>query len=399
MAQSFTATQWTKIHDLFDERAEDFGLPRRRQKSVVLASFNIRKLGSTKKKSAGAWEFFKKVIERFDLAAIQEVQDDLSGLIDIKDHFGGQYGMAVSDITGSYPGGSPPPERLAFLYRWRRVERTEIASDITYDRSSIVNTLYESRADFAATFDEHTSDLRKWKRKKAERKKQGKKAPAKPVIELPEFVSFVRQPHCVSFRIPSKNGGKPLEFLAVNAHLLFGKNKSERYWEFLALTRWLVDRARNRKRMYHDNMILLGDLNFDFDNPKADRARTDADLKGLNKRKLRAKSHATLNFPFLSVHPKGDKVFRTNARMSQTYDQVGLVINDRRLPDPEKNKKAGSKPDGFDYGVFNFVELFSEALHGRSFDQLTKKDKTALFKKFEHDVTDHMPIWVRLPVP
>ena len=286
MAKSFTENQWQKIHALTDSNGEDFGLPERREGSVVLGSFNIRKLGAVAKKSAGAWEMFTRVCGRFDLLAIQEVQDNLEGLTHIKNELGDDYGMVASDITGSFPGKSPPPERLAFLFRWKVVERTEVASDITFDRSEVFGTLYQDRVPFWLSFDEYTTDLADWEIKKAENKAAGKKAPAKPKPHLPAFLTFIRQPACVSFRIPGAAGVKPYEFLAINAHLLFGEFEDERYMEFLALFEWLVTRAKQAKRLYHPNMILLGDLNLDFDDPDTDRDTIDADLKSLNEKHL-----------------------------------------------------------------------------------------------------------------
>ena len=67
---------------------------------------------------------------------------------------------------------------------------------------------------------------------------------------------------------------------------------------------------------------------------------------------------AELNFPLLDVHPKQEEVFRTAARLKDTYDQIALLIRDSRLPDYGQNKIAGQEPDAYDYGVFNFVELF-----------------------------------------
>ncbi len=75
------------------------------------------------------------------------------------------------------------------------------------------------------------------------------------------------------------------------------------------------------------------------------------------------------------------------------------MIHDPRLPDPTQNAHAGSDPDGFNYDVFNFVELFSSALHGKPYGGLTKPERKVLIKKFEHDLSDHMPIWIRLPKP
>ena len=56
-------------------------------------------------------------------------------------------------------------------------------------------------------------------------------------------------------------------------------------------------------------------------------------------------------------------------------------------------------PDGFDYGMFNFTELIAQALYGTPTSALDAKERRAMLKKFEHDLTDHMPIWIRLSKP
>ena len=142
MAQSFTPAEWKKVEALASSRGHRFGLPARRAGSVVLGSFNIRKLGKVESKSDGAWSFLKRICSRFDLIALQEVQDDLAGIRHLRELLGPSYGMAVSDTTGKVPGRPGMCERLAFLFNWKRVQRTEVASDITYDRSHVVDTLF-----------------------------------------------------------------------------------------------------------------------------------------------------------------------------------------------------------------------------------------------------------------
>ena len=56
-SKKFTASEWKKIFDLAEDSAEEFGLPARRSKSVVLGTFNIRKLGEVKKRSPGPGTF------------------------------------------------------------------------------------------------------------------------------------------------------------------------------------------------------------------------------------------------------------------------------------------------------------------------------------------------------
>jgi endonuclease/exonuclease/phosphatase family metal-dependent hydrolase len=395
---SFDRQEWRKIHALVDSDAARFGLPERREGSLVMGSFNIRKLGAFDKRSEGAWELLRKICERFDLLAIQEVQDQLEGLRHLKESASGGYGIVASDITGAYPGQGAP-ERLAFLFRWDAIERTEIASDITYDRSAVVGTLYDKRVSFWNAFDDFTEKSAAWEIDRVERQLVGKRPRQKPVVHLPEFVSFIRQPLCASFRIPGDAGARPIEFLAVNAHLLYGRYKDERKREFAALMRWLLDRARSPERMYHPNIILFGDLNLDFQKVDRRRDEIEAMFKRWNREELADPDHAELNMPFLSVHPQREGVFRSNARLDQTYDQIAFLSHDDRMPSPDENRRAGASADAFDYGVFNFVELFCEALYQKPSSELGEDELKRLYRSFEHDVSDHMPLWVRLPKP
>jgi hypothetical protein len=399
MASRFANNEWKKISTLFESSPELFYLPERRTKSVVIGTFNIRKLGAIKKRSKQSWDLLIKTISSFDLIAVQEVMDDLSGLEHIRDKLG--YSMVISDVTGVKPGTSGNAERLGFLFNQKRVEHTALASDITFDRSEIANNLYENRSDYDAAWALHSKKLRAWKKKKALKKAQGKRAPSKPPIELPHFVSFIRQPHYASFRIAGTNGAKPYEFLVVNAHLLYGKNKQEREWEFRALIDWMTVRAKQAEKLYHRNLLLLGDCNLDFEKDiNVMREEIDAEIKKLNKTVLKSKKAATANFPMLSPHPV-QGILRTALRQEQTYDQIGLFNRDKRLPIPNDNSKAGDrgKPDSYDYGVFNIADLIANALNGKPIDQLTKTDQKAIYKKAEFDISDHMPAWIRLPLP
>jgi len=399
MASRFSNEEWQKIDELFEQSAKDFELPERRDESVVIGTFNIRKLGAVGKRSPQSWQFLKRIIGRFDLIAVQEIMDDLSGFEYLRNLLGKDYGMIVSDVTGVKPGSGGNAERLGYLFNWKRVERTALASDITYDRSEIARNLYDNRSTFSDAWRKHTIKLERWKEKAEQNKAEGKRKPSKPPIQLPRFVSFIRQPHYVSFRIPGANGGEPYELLVVNAHLLYGQNKREREWEFRALVEWLTVRAKQADKLYHPNLLLLGDCNLDFDNEvTAMRDDIDAFIKGLNKKFLRSKKAATANFPLLSPHPNRG-VLRTALRQANTYDQIGLFARDERLPIPDENKDAGSELDGYDYGVFNIANLIAQALNGSDINDLTKSQQKSIYKKAEFDISDHMPAWIRLPQP
>jgi len=151
--------------------------------------------------------------------------------------------------------------------------------------------------------------------------------------------------------------------------------------------------------MYYLNIVLLGDCNLEFEDFDIKREEVDERLKKLNKETLKGKKAAQVNFPLLTPHPIRGPL-RTNVRLKQTYDQIGIFAHDKQWPLHDTNHVAGQKgPDNFDYGVFRFTELFSQALYAKPFIELTKTQSSQLFKQGEFDVSDHLPAWFRLPVP
>ncbi len=49
--------------------------------------------------------------------------------------------------------------------------------------------------------------------------------------------------------------------------------------------------------------------------------------------------------------------------------------------------------------MIDFTDLFSVALKGSPYNQRNKTDKKWIVACCEHDVSDHMPAWFRLPIP
>lgn len=404
MATPYTKAEWAKVMTLLKADGARFGLPERRADSVVLASFNIRKLGAVKKRSAETWAFFQHVLARFDLVAVQEVMNDLEGLRHLRGLLGPDYGLITSDVTGAFAGEDGGEEgmaeRLAFLFNWRNVERTEIATDVSIDRTQLLSVLYSDRERFAAALETYRADLETFERQRAEYKAGRRpRAPDPPALgPLPQFLDFIRTPYQVGFRVPAAKGSaaKPYEFVAVNAHLNYGAYLEDRWQDFEGLMDWLLAHAQDGNAFYPD-CILLGDLNLDFDDPEVDRVRIEQQMKGYDKA---AQKGVSVNFPFLDPHKGQATCFRTNARRSQTFDQIGFFTRDKRFPDNRLNPKMPISPAGPDYGVFDFVQLFAQALEGEPFsDAWPSKRKKEFFARFEFNVSDHLPIWVRLPRP
>ncbi|MHA2251618.1 MAG: endonuclease/exonuclease/phosphatase [Candidatus Kariarchaeaceae archaeon] len=401
MVREFDSDEWGLIMKELKQNPENYGLPQRKFGSVVLASFNIRKLGSVRKRRKETWEFLAYVCSHFDLISVQEIMEDLRGVYELKNLMGPEYGMVISDTTGVFPGEAGLGERLAFIYRRLLVQRADVVTDISLDRTKILDTL-------AIKFDDFEKDIKPWvtyfkKMEKWEKNGQLGSKPKKPKIHLSFFLDFIRAPYCVGFRIAGHPDAKPYEFMAVNAHLYYGNYMSDRELEFRAVMQWIIERVKRSDRTYFPNFILLGDLNLNFDKPKKDREEIEEYMKTFNAA-TGQKIH--VNFPFIDIHPKeiqehgnNAEVYRTNARLNQTYDQIGLFFSDPRFPTFDENDTMGNVPEGPDYGVFNFVELFSIALHNTPFEGLSEKDQKEFVKRFEHEVSDHMPLWLKLPVP
>lgn len=395
----FTTDEWRRIRARLEAEPAGFGLPERVYGSALLGSFNIRKLGSATGRNADTWQFLADICRRFDLLAVQEIMDDLGGLRKLLDLMGPEFGMIVSDKTGVFPGEPGVGERLGFIFNWSVVHRGEVVTDLSYDRSKVLGTIalsndqiHEAMAPYAEKLQTYLLDLQRYEAGERETK------PRKPSfrVKMPVFLTFIRTPFCVSFRITGHPGRDPFELMAVNAHLYFGNYMSDRRQEFDALFDWIMNRVKERQRAYHPNFLLLGDLNLDFDSPEADRGRIEEKIKSFN---ATCGDDVHVNFPFLDVHKGRTEVFKTNARLSETFDQIAFFGPGRWFPGYEANTTVGDDPLGPDYGVFDFVSLFCQALHGRELDDLSDDERKEFLARFEHKVSDHMPLWVRLPLP
>lgn len=391
MAKSFTASEWATINQFLsdDTNRVDFGIPERVDGSVVFASWNIRKLGALRddggklKKSDGASELLARFCRQCDLIAIQEVQSDTEAVLDLLDRMnaaGGSYKIMMSDVTGQAPGDLGSPERFAFLYNTDFIEVGSVASDVSFDRSAVLNKVknaYSTALSAELPKKEEVGFMEralKWITD----------IPRIVNIKIKTFVEFIRSPHLVEFIVTGPDGKYVIR--CINAHLVSGKTKTERSNEFFALLEWLM--ITSKKVVTRDNKIimLMADLNLDFASNLDKRKKgIEEYMAGLNKAR---KMDAKVNFPFL------DGGFFTNARTDKTFDHIAFIADDKRWPRGRHNDLAGTLgATEFDYGMFNFTKLFVEAGPGKL------PDGTPDYDRFAHDFTDHLPIWIRMPLP
>lgn len=392
MAKSFDPAQWQTINDWLatDNNEFVYGLPERRVGSVVIASWNIRKFGSLRdedgqlKRSAGAFDMIVRFCERCDLIAIQEVQSSTEELFELLRRLnasGRQYRVIMSDVTGRAPGYSGMAERFAFLYDTEKVQLGPLASDLSFDRTAVLKNIdiaFDRAREgelLAKEDDGFFAAISSWIGN----------IPKLANRQFNTFVQFIRTPHLVEFIIEGA-GGEKYHLHCVNAHLVSGGNKTEREREFFALLEWLLIDSKTTVAEEGKITMILADLNLDFERDVTSRKQGIADyVTSLNReRSLDAK----VNFPFL------DGGWFTNARKDETFDHIAYIADDPRWPRGRHNDLAGTLgPDEFNYGMFDFVKLFRDA------GPAQLPDGGVDYEPFEHDFSDHMPIWIRMPVP
>lgn len=181
---------------------------------LVVASWNIANLGLHERRPKD-YKLIGEIISWFDLVAIQETNNNLSGLRGLAVEVPESYRLTFSDKAGNN-------ERMAFIYDSDRLEILEETGEIAVPP--------------------------RWKH----------------VIRVPgsaqKFNGFDRNPFLSAFRV----NGSDFEFGIVNIHLYFGsessKSHNRRFMEALATARW-ADLRRSDADAYTQNMLVMGDFN------------------------------------------------------------------------------------------------------------------------------------------
>lgn len=424
-AKEFTEDEWGAIRKELSASPVRYGLPQRKYGSVVIGSFNIRKLGKLQAKPGASgrddstMRFLADVCRRFDLVAVQEVLQEMAGLRRLQELLGDEYGLVVSDIVGTFPGEQGTEERLAYLYNRRLVQRSALVTEVTASRTKVIKAIALNHKAFFESMERSAAakKLRKYFEvdlpafHEARAAGSTRKPPKEPAfqVDVDSFLQFIRTPFGVSFEVRGHPGVERYPFVAVNAHLHFGRPLDRRL-EARTLIEWILGKIRSREV---GNIVLLGDLNFDFNRPTADLRRIRKEFEDLGGFTQGAGKRVFVSFPFIFPHPRplqehpSSEVFRTNIRLSETFDQIGVFSLDRRLgkrlettPEGHSSQEQWGLEGGPDYGVFDFANLFSRALNeGLALNELSSTRRTAFIRRFEHRVSDHMPIWLRMPLP
>lgn len=218
---------------------EDRAIPAKSSDRLLLVTWNIANLGVQKRRKDD-YRLIAEIVSWFDLAAIQETNDNLEGLRGIQEQLPKHYEVLFSD-----PGGNN--ERFAYIYDTRKVTTLEEIGRVTVPPKDL-------------------------------------KSVNLPGVKQP-FEGFDRNPYLVSFRAGD------LEFVLANVHLYFGGDSDKdgmdrRCLEAYAVGRW-ADLRRSNKEAYTSNVLALGDFNL----PVIDES--DPVYKALTRKGLRLPRHST----------------------------------------------------------------------------------------------------------
>lgn len=188
-------------------------IPKSTSKNLLLATWNIANLGVQQRK-ANHYKIIAEILSWFDVAALQEVNDNTEGLREILKYSDKKYKTIFTDPSGNN-------ERMAFVYNSEKVSLLEKTGEIAIAAEDLKNVKLTGVSS--------------------------------------EFFGFSRSPFLVTFKF------KKFEFALVNVHLYFGEESDDksierRSLETYAVARW-ADLRRKSKFAFTKNIIALGDFN------------------------------------------------------------------------------------------------------------------------------------------
>jgi endonuclease/exonuclease/phosphatase family metal-dependent hydrolase len=220
-------------------------------RNLLIASWNIREFGGFQ----GTWEtdpakspkrnfsdlhYIAEIISRFDVVAIQELQDDLSALRVVMRALGSDWALLTSDVTR----GAKGRERLGYLYDVRRVRPTGLVGELVLSAEDL-EALQDARV--PEPVPEHESDAQRERREAREH-------------DARFGGQLDRTPYIASFT----SAGRP--FMLATVHLVWGdaNDLTKRAEEASLLAKMLRDTVAPGSRPVDDfrsNLIALGDFN------------------------------------------------------------------------------------------------------------------------------------------
>ena len=322
-------------------------MPKSKADNLLLASWNIANLG-VQKRSKSARVVIAHILKRFDLIAVQEINDNYRVFTAIMKAMGKKFDFVMSDTAGN-------DERLAFIYNTSKVLPSNLFGEIAlrpreYPQRNVKVHYRKNRQDKIQIFKNF------------------------------RYTPFDRNPFVGSFK------ARNIDLVLANVHLYFGafqksgkeanrRKYARRVLEIHALAKWARDRSKGCNAWDKD-IVLLGDMNV------PNMTDNEATLKALE------------NFDWKSVEFYSKDQTATTESLSRiggsnfgndkTYDQIAFS------PSNLKNRVISN-------GVFDFdAVFFAHKWKSLSANRTQKKAVTEFNKYLRYYMSDHRPIWVEL---
>jgi len=310
-------------------------IPQKDPTKTLIATWNIRAFDSDDfgKRSIEALYYIAKIMERFDIIAVQEVKEDLHGLERLMTRLGrDHWKYIVSDVTDGKPGNR---ERMAFVYDTRSVRFDSMVGEVVIPPQEI---------------------------------KEGQK-----IIEYKPRDQLYRTPYMCAFEM----GWTKLILCTV--HILYGKDKAnneKRVKEIKMVADFLGKRSKERNE--YSNLVLLGDFNIYSPEDKTMQAMMDAgfvideSLQSLPPTNIGKKKR---HYDQIAFRPEGKELQATgNAGVFNFFDVVYRDDDEMAyIPDmgDSYHTTSSNKPRA------------NKGLYYRNYWRT-------------HQMSDHLPMWVQV---
>ena len=326
------------------------GVPERNvEKSLLLATFNIRDFDSNKfghgRRLRESIYYLAEMIAAFDLVALQEVNDDLTGFKKLMRILGKSWDYIATDPSGNN-------ERMVFVYDTAKVSFKKIAGEIVLPYKA------PKKKDILA-FAEEIKDLTDKEIDK--RIDEGK--------QLDPNRQFNRSPFMVSFQ----SGW--FKFNLCTVHIYYGESSGtkleRRKKEIRGIAKFLKKRSDKEKRT---NFILLGDFN------------------------IVSPEHETMEALTENGFVVPEEIQKGNVKETMFYDQIAFRMKDMALV-----------PQSADVFTFNKVVFRDSEFETYKDEMVriskpAKKLADSKLEKYYRDVwrtfqiSDHKIMWVELQI-
>lgn len=332
-----------------DEHFNRRCVPQSSTENLLIASWNIANFG-VQRRSENSLKIISHILKRFDLIAIQEVNDNFSKFKQTVEMMGNDFDFIISDTAGN-------SERLAYIYNKCKVKLDKLFGEVAlrqriYPKRDVTVHYRENRQDKTQTF----KNLK--------------------------FIPFDRNPFIASFAC------KNLNFIMANVHLYFGsfqKSSKEtdrlkyarRVLEIHALAKWAKDRVKSG-HAWNDHIVLLGDMNV------PNMEKNEATIKAL--RQFSWTAVDLYKGSYLAKTEKLTRVGGSNLGNDKTYDQIAFA--------PTSLKENILSHGVFDFDAAIFPALWAEITSRKKHAQATRD----FCKYVRRYISDHRPIWVELEV-